>query len=265
MRKIVFGIPLLAAIVSTVFVFVGIYYAWFGMPREGIMLFCERARDGLIKQPSNTYSNFGFVISGLAMGWLALKQNIQTENGFTTALFYPTFFATIIVIMGPGSMAMHATNAPWGGFADLLSMFFISGFMFSYALVRFFNLSKAIFALVFLGSVITSSVVYLSEFNHFGMMLSWAEMIFATLLVLGILMEFGLRFIRGVSFNMTYGYLCLASGAVAFFVWNISRTEDSWWCNPDSLLQGHALWHILCALSAFFGFLFYRSEEGLMK
>jgi hypothetical protein len=35
---------------------------------------------------------------------------------------------------------------------------------------------------------------------------------------------------------------------------------ESQWCSPDSPVQGHALWHVFAALTAFFGFMYYRAE-----
>ena len=37
---------------------------------------------------------------------------------------------------------------------------------------------------------------------------------------------------------------------VAFGVWIPSQTGGLW-CIPESWLQGHALWHVLCAVAAY--------------
>jgi hypothetical protein len=44
---------------------------------------------------------------------------------------------------------------------------------------------------------------------------------------------------------------------VAFAIWLLST---SGWCDPTSLLQGHAAWHLLCAVSAYWLFRLYESE-----
>ena len=51
----------------------------------------------------------------------------------------------------------------------------------------------------------------------------------------------------------------LASFGIAFFVWNLSRTGRVW-CNPDTLLQGHALWHVLSAVSVGCFYLYFRAD-----
>jgi hypothetical protein len=45
---------------------------------------------------------------------------------------------------------------------------------------------------------------------------------------------------------------------VASVIWNASQHGL---CDPHSLLQGHAAWHLLCAVSAYFLFRFYASER----
>jgi hypothetical protein len=51
----------------------------------------------------------------------------------------------------------------------------------------------------------------------------------------------------------------LGSFGVAFIVWNLSRT-DGVWCDPASLLQGHALWHLLTAVSVGCFYRYLRDE-----
>lgn len=51
-----------------------------------------------------------------------------------------------------------------------------------------------------------------------------------------------------------------ASFAVALVVWRLSHTGAPL-CDPHSLVQGHAVWHLLCAVSTAGIFLFYLSED----
>ncbi len=67
--------------------------------------FCEAARSGWLKQPANALSNLGFVVAGLAIGWRAgLPEGRLARPGLAPA------FAVVVVLLGPGSMAMHATQ-----------------------------------------------------------------------------------------------------------------------------------------------------------
>ena len=52
----------------------------------------------------------------------------------------------------------------------------------------------------------------------------------------------------------------LAALALAFAVWN-TAVSGSALCFPHSLYQGHAVWHLLCAVSTAGIFLFYVTED----
>jgi hypothetical protein len=54
-----------------------------------------------------------------------------------------------------------------------------------------------------------------------------------------------------------YAAASLASILVAFAIWNASK---AWLCQPYSLVQGHAIWHLLGAVSAYFLYRYYASE-----
>ena len=144
-RSTILWVPFTISVVSAIFLILGIVNFWFGEAREGIMLFCEHAREGFIKQPSNSFSNLGFVFFGLLIAWLAYQNRFTNRNRMTRTYFYPIMYSSIVVLLGIGSFAMHATNGAWGGFFDLLSMFLFSTFVFSYALMRWFRLSKTVF------------------------------------------------------------------------------------------------------------------------
>jgi hypothetical protein len=131
-----------ARYITSILVYFGITNAWFGEAREGIMLFCEHARDGYIKQPANSFSNLAFSIVGLYIAWFVYKNKFQKTNAMSNSFFYPMVLSFSLIILGAGSFAMHASNGFWGGFSDLFGMFLLSSFIFSYALMRWFKLSK---------------------------------------------------------------------------------------------------------------------------
>ena len=56
-----------------------------------------------------------------------------------------------------------------------------------------------------------------------------------------------------------YFWAGFASYFLATIIWQPSRT-DGVLCDPDSLLQGHALWHILGAVSMWCFYKYFRTE-----
>ena len=57
-----------------------------------------------------------------------------------------------------------------------------------------------------------------------------------------------------------HGVVSLVAMLVAFGIWLLSNAG---WCDPASLLQGHAAWHLLCALAAYWLFRLYASERSV--
>lgn len=261
-RKLHFYIPLSVALISCVAVIIGLFNLWFGVPRSETMWFCERVRDGFVKQPANTWSNIGFMLTGVYIGWISYKNRFTENNLMTESFLYPVMFASIVAFLGPGSMAMHGSNGPWGGFMDLLSMFMISSFVFGYALKRLLNLSNVAFVLLFLMMIIFSSYVNLSpDLNSSTPFITLSEYIFAGQLIFSAPLELAIRSRLNTGSKVIRGVGAIVTMVIAFVIWNLSRTSESWFCEPDSLIQGHAIWHILNALSAYLLFMYYVSEE----
>jgi hypothetical protein len=75
----------------------------------------------------------------------------------------------------------------------------------------------------------------------------------ATVLEILIMRRRETRSIRG------YAYASLGTILVAFLIWNATKT---WLCDPHSLIQGHAIWHVLDAVSAYFLYRYYASESS---
>ena len=83
---------------------------------------CERVSGGLFREPLNTLSNLGFMLSGLYMFWVISNDDQTSTNPFIGITPISLLYASVVIYLGPGSMLMHGTNTEWGGWADNLSM-----------------------------------------------------------------------------------------------------------------------------------------------
>ena len=83
---------------------------------------CERVSGGLFREPLNTLSNLGFMVSGLYMFWIICNDKQDSKNPFIGITPISMLYASVVIFLGPGSMLMHGTNTNWGGWADNLSM-----------------------------------------------------------------------------------------------------------------------------------------------
>ncbi len=57
-------------------------------------------------------------------------------------------------------------------------------------------------------------------------------------------------------------WIGIASFLTAYAIWQ-TGTADHEWCAPDSLIQAHAIWHLLSALATWAFFVFLRTERPM--
>lgn len=258
-RLSIFIVTVLTAIVSLNLFFLALTRGWFGKYARAGEGFCECMRPGLIKQPANTWSNLGFVAAGLAMAWsLARGRFNANRNALTRSAFSGTFFSCLVVLLGPGSMAMHASGTKLGGFFDVLSMYLVDGFMVAYSAQRLFRLTTVHFVLIFFG--VLGACLWADRLPwhvwYFGM----GNIAFGFFILLTVVFESFTIFVRKPRHSPGWAFASGGAISAAFFIWNMSRTGHPW-CVPDSLIQGHAAWHLLDAVSVYCLFRYYVSEN----
>lgn len=259
-QKYVFPVVVVVAIIAFALFMVSLVNGWFGPWANTGGDFCEASHPGLIKQPANTWSNIGFILAGLAIGWQLSRGTFSANrNTITQSFFYGTFYACIVVLLGPGSMAMHATEAAIGGWFDMLSMYLICSFSFAYAVERFFSLNAIWFTAIFASAL--TSCLYVQELPYTVPVVGFiGNFIFGLYITLTVVFELLNTYVRKLEHSKKYGFMSLGSLLLAFAIWNMWK-DDSPLCDPQSLLQGHAIWHILDAGAAYYLFRFYASEH----
>ena len=62
--------------------------------------------------------------------------------------------------------------------------------------------------------------------------------------------------------DVAFGLASVLVLATAFAIWTTGKRGHAW-CHPDSLLQQHGLWHVLCAVSAYLLFRHYAAERAV--
>lgn len=234
---------LAAGLGGTVLVVLATAYGWLGPDVDRGAQFCETAHGCFFAQPSNTVSNLGFVLAGVALAWRAGRPDGRLALPRMTLLF-----TVVVALLGPGSMAMHATESALGGHVDVLSMHLLAAFAASYAVARLGGWETGPAVVAFLALVGAASAASLlggpvPVVQHSG------NLAFAALLVVALLGEVVLLR-RPSAQRPWWGIGSVATLLLAFGVWIPSQTGGPW-CVPESWLQGHALWHLLCALAAY--------------
>jgi hypothetical protein len=224
---------------------------------DGDQCFCERDRGGWIRTPANTVSNVGFIVAGLA---IALSVGAARRGGrhprpgnpMTETSFYPAFYACVVVFLGPASMALHASLKSWGGVVDIVSMNFFIGFVLLYGLQRLYGFGRAGFVA---GWAALNAVLLALKLS-----LGRGSEAFGVVALAAFLVEMRIRAVRPLRAERRWLLLAAISFLAAFAIWLPSRNGGIL-CDPDSLLQGHAAWHLLCAAATASIYLYARSER----
>jgi hypothetical protein len=242
------ALAVLTAAASLTSLALAVRYGWLGADVDRGADFCEAAA-GRVRQPVNTLSNLGFVIAGLA---------IAREAWRLPAV--GTAYACLVVLLGPASMAMHATESSLGGHLDVLSMYLVASFAVAYAAMRVWRRGRTFMAVTFAASLVGSEVVEalgggLPVVMHAG------NLAFGALLVTALVLE--RRIMRRGETTLDRRWILAAAGSllVAFAVWNTAK-DGSPLCWPGSVYQGHGVWHLLGAVSAYCLFRYYASERS---
>ena len=171
-------------------------------------------------------------------------------------------YGVVVVLLGPASAAMHATQSALGGHLDLLSMYLVAAFAASYALTRgACGRGTGFFAVAFVAVVVVCELV---------------ERIPGHVPVVDIAanLAFGLFLLRGPRRRGGPVAARRRRGARLGWGFGVGRRRSPWpsrsgtsprtaspLCHPDSLLQGHAAWHLLCAVGRLRLYRLYASER----
>lgn len=171
-----------------------------------------------------------------------------------------TAYACVVVLLGPASMAMHATESALGGYLDLTSMYLIAAFTVSYASMRRWHRGPGFAAALFVGVLVLCEVVGLYD-GTVPVVTYAGNVAFAVLLVTALVLERQVASAGAVQLDTRWGWAAVAAIALAFAFWSTGKSGAPW-CDPDGLYQAHAVWHLLGAVSAWLLFRLYVSERS---
>jgi dihydroceramidase len=211
--------------------------------------FCEVPRAGdLILQPANSWSSFAFVAVAFWILLVAGRPSPRTPFAGLPAIW----FALTSIVIGVGSFLLHATLTLWGQFWDVVGMYLFSAFTLTYALRRWRALGNGPAVLLYLAlcAVLIGFLIAIPETRR------W---LFAVVLVADIAVEMTFARPRRPGAEVRWYLYGIALQATAFAIWIADLTRT--WCNGTSLIQGHAVWHLLNAAAVWTAYRYYRSER----
>lgn len=256
-----FLIPLIVCIctMSLFIIYLGVY--WANNPKRNTGYYCEISTAGWFIEPINTWSNLGFIIVGLIVAWQLMwgtfKENV---NVLTRSRFMSIFFASLIICLGPCSMFMHATYTQLGVELDVLSEYLICAFLVAYSTQRFFYMGRRYFVGIFLLIVVVCELASRC-YVQIPVIDSPTNLLVGLFILICLITELLIVFVRRSKITKRWGIASVLAFVSAFLIWNFSKNGGRL-CYPQSWFQGHALWHVLCAVALYFLFQYYISENN---
>ena len=180
--------------------------------------FCENLHAGAIFQPVNMVSSLAFVVAGIFIAF-----RYKNSWGY--------IYALLLAITGIGSSYYHAHLDFIGQTIDVVGMYLLVTFV----LLAVFERARKMFLVYFLTSnaILILILIYAPEFRRY---------VFAGLVVTLVTVLLKQNILK------KYFWASLLIMVLATAIWTLDIMDI--WCWPDSYLQGHAIWHVLGAVSA---------------
>ncbi len=209
--------------------------------------FCEELSTSGLAQPINSFSSLAFVLLG-AVGviiWLRMKNRKTILESCLILVFSIT-----MTFIGVSSFFYHGSLSFIGQFLDIFSMYIFGTLLILGALLRRRSVTMRKAIVIF---IVANIVLGLLQYFY----PEARRILFALILLPGIVLEF-LPATAGGKFTisrMKYLLIGLGSLVIAYAVWLLDQNNIVCW--PDSLIQGHAIWHILTAFASFMIILHY--------
>ena len=234
---------------------------WAGMQVSQSALsveYCEFNRvDRFVHQPANTYSNTVYFYLGVFILGIAredaknrgkLKLNRLADFPLLSALMGACF-----VYLSVGSAFFHASLTYTGQRVDMNATYSI---MLTLAGIALYHVIHRITltAAQKTGWVL-ALVTLIGLFLRIALLVSSSRLVPALILLLNALMVINHVQFRGErSLWLIVVSLVLVVAAIRIRTLDVQKVD----CDPYSFFQGHALWHVLTALSSFCSYAFFR-------
>ncbi|MCB9638815.1 MAG: ceramidase domain-containing protein [Myxococcales bacterium] len=243
--------------------------------------FCEALHFGHILQPSNTWSSLGFVFVGM---WIFHRLDVESQaqrvrirrsylreeldelgqwrlplgsprvlqKTLLSSHWFGFVLGLAVGFVGWFSAIYHATLRFVGQWFDLAAMYLLGTFVLVYALARGGLLTGRGFVLTYiaLNSLLGVLQAYFPDARR---------SLFGVLILMALGAEVWQRKHSYSRIDRSWMVAALVCLVTAFGIWYVDLHKLR--CEPHSILQGHAAWHLLCAAAAFFLARYYFSEE----
>jgi hypothetical protein len=233
----------------------------FNNPQYGERLYA----DSVFRTRMNTWSNLSYIFFGFYAVALAIndyRKNLPLARGYLTHAPIQSFlFGVALIYSGLGSGFFHASLTRYGQQCDVGAMYAMMLCMAAIPIgswlprlqvpgtFRTFVSSPLIALLVVCGSVFFTYYKWEYEFTEVSAYGGSILLIFAVFSLIQ----------PGKYLQIRWLIAALVSIVIAAQIRQLDIQGS--FTLPDSIFQGHALWHLISSMYYFFIFLYFRSEE----
>jgi hypothetical protein len=193
---------------------------------------CETIGSGVFAQPINAVSSLSFSLIGLAAIWWATR--VEGNERIVRIVF-----GVLMVFTGAGSVMFHGPQGPGSQFGHDVT------FLVTVWFVAVINTAEANrwqrsveWGTFIAGSIVLSLALVLSP--------GWTNVLMVATVISLVVSDVVLH--RNGRVRTWWYVVSLVTIMVAVAMFLLGRTGAPL-CDPDSVFQGHGLWHMLAAIS----------------
>lgn len=201
------------------------------MVMDGVAAACELYGNGFWGQRANSVTSLAFVAAAVAIAARGMRR--PTAPGQPAQL---VVFALLVAAVGVGSLIEHGPNPQWQAFAHDLPMAALFAFVATDAAADLLERRLAAWWWVVPTAIMVPIVAVGPVAAGIGLVVLAVAAVGLSLLRAMARPDLRSRLLTGVAILGVAGLIG-------------TLTERTSLCRPETLLQGHAVWHILAALA----------------
>ncbi len=203
-------------------------------------IYDQRKLDQMIREPQNTFSNFAYVIVGLAI-LLAGKRAASRNLGLAG------------IFLGFGSGMYHASLLPEWRMIDILGVYAVLyGLVLVGVSARYSKLSRgsmAVGLILLTWAMAIYTGVHRNDVRLYGFKVFDSTYVFIFAVTIGCTLA-ALTYWRAPDRRRYYwAAAVLTVSAIISFSGGVGDRFGGFWACPDGLIQGHAVWHAFGAVA----------------
>lgn len=225
--------------------------------------FCEQVHiNSVFRQPVNSFSNIVYLLTAvIILSGLWKSRHANTKGHLSESNIFCVLFSIVLLYVFVASTFYHASLIGIAHTLDYSAVFSFSLFPFMYFLYQWWLLKKKTlsnkekqkseirFLLVFFGANLVLTL--LTPKGKEQMVAILLVLLFLISAIITVMIE---KHKPGTNY-LVYTIIAVIA-AVILFEFDKYKIV----CNPKSILQPHSLWNIFIGLSAFWFYLYMRSE-----